>query len=88
MFKKLDKMLERFDKLNELVSDADVIAKIDEWKAYTKELADMTETVEKYSEYKKVVNEQEELKVLINEETDSEMKALMEEEILLNKERI
>ena len=88
MFKKLDKMLERFEKLNELVSDAEVIAKIDEWKAYTKELADMTETVEKYSEYKKVVSEQEELKVLIGEETDSEMKSLMEEEILLNKERI
>ena len=29
MFKKLDKMLERYDKLNELVGDADVIARID-----------------------------------------------------------
>ena len=32
MFKKLDKMLERYAKLNELVSDPDVIAKMDEWK--------------------------------------------------------
>ena len=62
MFKKLDKMLVRYDKLNEMVSDAEVIAKMDEWKACTKELADMTETVEKYLEYKKVVKEQEELK--------------------------
>ena len=52
MFKKLDKMLERYAKLNELVSDPEVIAKMDEWKAYTKELADMSETVEKYEEYK------------------------------------
>ena len=51
MFKKLDKLLERFDKLNELVSDSQVIAKMDEWKAYSKELSDMTETVEKYIEY-------------------------------------
>ena len=43
MFKKLDKMLERFDKLNQLVSDPDVISKMDEWKAYTKELADITD---------------------------------------------
>ena len=55
MFKKLDKMLERFEKLNQLVSDSEVIAKIDEWRAYTKELADMSETVDKYSEYKKVI---------------------------------
>ena len=51
MFKKLDKMLERYDKLNELVSDNEVIAKISEWRAYTKELSDMTETVDKYLEY-------------------------------------
>ena len=43
MFKKLDKMLERYDKLNELVSDSQVIARMDEWKAYTKELAEITE---------------------------------------------
>ena len=88
MFKKLDKILERFDKLNELVSDSDVIARMDEWKAYTKELADITETAEKYSEYKKIINEQEDLKAMIPLESDLEMKALMEEEVLLNKEKI
>ena len=81
MFKKLDKMLERFDKLNALVSDSEVIARIDEWKGYTKELSDITETVEKYTEYKKVVGELEELKAQIPLETDPEMKALMEEEV-------
>lgn len=39
MFKKLDKMLERYEKLNELVADPAVLAKMDEWKAYSKELA-------------------------------------------------
>lgn len=53
MFKKLDKMLERFNKLTELTADADVIAHMDEWKAYTKELADMSETVEKYKSIQK-----------------------------------
>ena len=88
MFKKLDKMLERFDKLNELVSDSEVIAKIDEWKAYTKELADITETVDKYQEYKKAVNEQEELKELIALESDRDMKALMQDEVYALKEKI
>ncbi len=88
MFKKLDKMLERYDKLNELVSDSEVISRMDEWKAYTKELADMTETVEKYTEYKKIVEEQAQLKEMLSIESDSEMKAMMEEEIYANKQKI
>ncbi len=88
MFKKLDKMVERFNKLNELVSDADVIAKIDEWRGYSKELAEITETVEKYLEYKKVVADIEDLKVAVTTETDSEMKAMMEDEIYACKNRL
>ncbi len=88
MFKKLDKMLERYDKLNELVSDSEVIARMDEWRAYTKELSDMTETVEKYTEYKKAVTEQNDLKEMIPLETDAEMKAMMEEELYALKDKI
>ena len=88
MFKKLDKMLERYDKLNELVSDADVISRMDEWRAYSKELADMSETVEKYTEYKKVLNESNDLKEQLPLETDAEMKALMEDEIQVCKEKL
>ena len=88
MFKKLDKLLERYDKLNQLVGDADVISRMDEWKAYTKELADISETVEKYSEYKKILNEQNELKELLPTETDPELKELYETEIQACKEKI
>lgn len=88
MFKKLDKMIERYNTLNELVADPSVLSNMDEWKKYTKELADMSETVEKYTEYKKVFNEQEELKALIPLEKDLEMKNLMEEEVLSCKEKL
>lgn len=88
MFKKLDKMLERFDKLNELVSDSAVIAKIDEWRSYTKELSDITETVEKYTEYKKVLKEEQDLKESLPLETDAEMKSLMEDELYACKEKL
>ncbi len=88
MFKKLDKMLERFDKLNELVGDSEVISRMDEWRAYTKELADITPTVEKYTEYKKATTEQEEMKQMLPLETDPEMKALMQEELEDLKDKI
>ena len=88
MFKKLDKMLERFDRLNELVGDSEVISRIDEWREYTKELSEITETVEKYREYKKVVSEQEEIKEMLPLETDAEMKALMKEELEVCKQKL
>ena len=88
MFKKLDKMLERFDKLNQLVGDSEVISRMDEWRAYTKELADITPTVEKYTEYKKATTEQEEMKQMLPLETDPEMKALMQEEVEALKDKI
>ena len=88
MFKKLDKMLERYAKLNELVGDSEVISRMDEWRAYTKELADISETVEKYTEYKKVLKEQEDLKEMIPLETDAEMRALMYEEVEACKEKL
>ncbi len=88
MFKKLDKIVDRYEKLNELVSDSEIISKMDEWRAYTKELAEITPTVEKYLEYKKVISEQEELKEMIPLESDAEMKALMQEEFLVCKDKI
>lgn len=86
MFKKLDKMVERFNKLNELVGDAEVISRIDEWRGYSKELADISETVEKYLEYKKVVSDLDELKTALNTEMDSDMRVMIEDEIRACKE--
>ena len=88
MFKKLDKMLERYDKLNQLVGDPDVISRMDEWKGYTKELAEISETVDKYTEYKKAVSERDDLIAMLEVETDAEMKALANEEIEICKEKI
>ncbi len=88
MFKRLDKTLERYKKLNELVSDPEVLSKMDEWKAYSKELADITETVEEYLKYKKVQSELAELEDGVKKESDSEMRALMEEEILSLKKEL
>lgn len=88
MFKKLDKMLERYEKLNQLVGDPNVIARMDEWKEYTKELADMSETVEKYSEYKSVYKEITSLSEGVRAESDAEMRQLMEDEIVSCKDKL
>ena len=52
MTNKLEDILVRYEKLNTLVADPEVIKNIDEWRGYTKELASMEEIVDKFKEYK------------------------------------
>jgi len=85
---KLETILLRYEKLNELLADPEVLSKMDEWKAYAKERADMEETVEKYKEYKAVEKEKSDAEELLKTETDAEMKELTEEEILSCKKRL
>ncbi len=81
MTTKLQSVLDRFDKLNELIADPQIISDISSYKKYTKELSDITETVEKIKELQKIESEREEAELLISGETDMEMKELLSQEI-------
>lgn len=88
MISKLENIYKRYEKLNELVGDPEVIKNIDEWRKYTKELADMQEVVEKYKEYKKLETEKEDAEISYSSETDQEMKDFFNEEILDLKDKL
>ncbi len=81
MINKLEAILVRYEKLNSLISQQDVLSDMETYRKYTKELADMEETVNVYLNYKKLVKEKEDAENSLNSETDSEMKALLSEEI-------
>lgn len=85
MFDKLETVEKRYEELTKKISDPEVISKIDEWREYMKEHAELEPVVEKYREYKKASNEYEEAKELLS---DPEMKALAEEEMLKAKEKM
>lgn len=87
MFKKLQAVEERYEKLNRLLSDPAVLADMDVWRKYTKELSDISETAEKYAEYKKLVKDTEDAKIALKSETDAEMKSLLSAEITENLKR-
>ena len=88
MTSKLENVLERYEKLNNLVSTQEVLADMDLYRKYTKEIADMEETVSKYKEYKKLQEEKELAEQSIASETDSEMKSLLQEEVKELKSRL
>ncbi len=88
MTTKLEAIYQRYLKLNELVGDPEVIKNIDEWRKYTKELSNMEEVVDKYKEYKKVLEEKVDAENSLLTETDSEMKSLLSDEIQELKEKL
>ena len=54
MFQRLEDVEKRYEELNKLISDPEVISRQNEWKAYMKEHSSIEDIVIKYREYKKV----------------------------------
>ena len=67
MFQKLDAVEKRYIELTEKISDPEVIANQSEWRNLMKEHAEIEPIVEKYREYKKVKQNMEEAKEMMNE---------------------
>lgn len=78
---KLDTFDNRYEELNEKLSDMEVIKDQNLFKKLSKELSQIEETVMVYRNFKNLVKEYDDSKVLLDEETDPEMKAMAKEEI-------
>ena len=85
MFQKLEGVEKRYEELNALISDPEIIAKQSEWTKLMKEHSDIQDIVNKYREYKKVSSAIEEAKEMLN---DPELKELAEMELVENKEKL
>ena len=80
MFDKLQAVEDRYEKLNELLSDPDIVNDAKKLRQYSKEQSDIQETVEVYREYKKTKAELEEAREMLDEKLDPEMHELVKEE--------
>ena len=85
MFQKLEDVEKRYDEITAKISDPEVISRTSEWQKLMKEHAELTPIVEKYREYKKVNNDYEEAKLMME---DKELKELAEAEMLEAKEKL
>ncbi|MDY2880825.1 MAG: peptide chain release factor 1 [Candidatus Borkfalkiaceae bacterium] len=88
MIDRLEGILGRFLKLNELVSDPEVIADVPSWQKYVKERAEIEETAEKYIEYKRTEQDGKEAEEALKTETDRDMRAMLEEEYYACRNRL
>ncbi len=85
MFQKLEDVEKRFIEITEKISDPEVISRQNEWKQLMKEHAELEPIVLKFREYKKVKNDLEESKEMLE---DPELKELAEAEMLEAKEKL
>lgn len=79
---KLQVIEDKFMDLEQRISDPEMIAKQDEWQKLTRQHASLTETVETFRRYKKVLAGMEEaMEVLDDKSMDEEFRELAQEEL-------
>ncbi|MFS0862999.1 peptide chain release factor 1 [Fredinandcohnia sp. 179-A 10B2 NHS] len=88
MFDRLEAVEARYEKLNELLSDPDIVNDTTKLRDYSKEQSDIQETVEAYREYKEVKEQFDDAKAMLEEKLDAEMREMVKEEIGELEERI
>ncbi|RIN37872.1 peptide chain release factor 1 [Staphylococcus succinus] len=80
MFDQLDIVEERYEQLNELLSDPEVVNDPNNLRKYSKEQADLQKTVEVYREYKQVKEDVADVEEMLKETKDKEEIEMLKEE--------
>lgn len=80
MFDQLDIVEERYEQLNELLSDPDVVNDADKLRKYSKEQTDLQKTVDVYRSYKTKKEELQDIEDMLNETSDKEEVEMLKEE--------
>lgn len=88
MFDKLEDILIRYDDIIAGLNDPDIMSNQDKFRSLMKEQADISPIVDKYKEYKSTKANIDESLIMLEEETDEEMKELAKEELNESKEKL
>ncbi|MBA9027888.1 peptide chain release factor 1 [Peribacillus huizhouensis] len=81
MFDRLQAVEDRYERLNELLSDPAVINDSNKLREYSKEQSDIQDTAITYKEYKVIREQYQEAKAMLEEKLDADMKEMVKEEL-------
>ncbi|MFD2680807.1 peptide chain release factor 1 [Bacillus seohaeanensis] len=88
MFDRLQAVEDRYDKLNELLSDPEIVNDPKKLREYSKEQSDIQQTVEAYREYKDISQQYKDAKAMLEEKLDADMRDMVKEEVSELEEQI
>ncbi|WP_046179053.1 peptide chain release factor 1 [Domibacillus tundrae] len=81
MFDRLQAVEDRYDKLNELLSDPAIVNDSTKLRDYSKEQSDIQETVEVYRQYKEAKAQYADAKAMLDDKLDADMREMVKEEM-------
>ncbi|ADP34212.1 peptide chain release factor 1 [Bacillus atrophaeus] len=81
MLDRLKSIEERYERLNELLSDPEVVNDPNKLREYSKEQSDISETVEVYRRYRDASEQLADAKAMLEDKLDAEMREMVKEEI-------
>ncbi|RSL31796.1 peptide chain release factor 1 [Salibacterium salarium] len=81
MLERLQAVEDRYEQLNEWLSDPDVVNDTKKLREYSKEQADIAKIVEKYREYRDTMTQLEDAKTMLQDSLDEEMHDMVKLEI-------
>ena len=88
MFDRLEDLLHRYEEIMNELNEPDVTANQERFRALMKEQSDLAPIVEAYNEYKKCKQNIDDSLVMLEEESDEEMRELAKEELNESKKRV
>lgn len=81
VLEKLQSIEDRYEKLNELLSDPEVISDSKKLREYSKEQSDLEEVVQTFRTYKDVTSQLDDAKSMLEDDLDDDMRDMVKEEI-------
>ena len=78
---RLQAVEDRYERLNELLSDPDIVNNTTKLREYSKEQSDIQDTVFAYREYKEVRSQLQDAKAMLEEKLDADMREMVKEEV-------
>ena len=76
MFDRLQAVEDRYERLNELLSDPDIVSDSKKLREYSKEQSDLQATVDAYREYKDVKQQHADTREMLDEKLDADMREI------------
>ena len=88
MFDQLEELVEKFNIINDQISQPEIIADQERWQRLMKEHSELKDIVEKYQEYKATLEAIDEALMMLDDNLDDDFRELVKEELAENKKRV
>ena len=88
MLDRIEGLVARYEDISHMISDPEVIANQNRWRELMKEHSDLTPIVEKFKNYKATKENIEDSLMILEEESDEEMREMAKEELAISKENL